>query len=293
MRMIGTPYSSLAVQAYRAGKWGLYQRYGRKYQAAVKVGSFLYKNRGKVKAISKAVLRRRTAPGVKSYSKSSTNSPALGSTSIILATLYISDFPWPARGSDGANFRDSNVIFVKGIKVCRQFEYNAFAGQIAGANIDIGPIVVHWALLQLKNDEGTSEISQELPDRFFRDNSVDSRTRSFGNATAASTWDMGKHCLPINPNDKVRILTRKKKTLIARGGGQNNTSKGSFWNIERYYPMKKRMNFAGANSQFPAQRIFECYWCEAKTDSQYPSVPNTTNTIVTARTNQIYFKDTC
>jgi hypothetical protein len=288
--MIGTPYSSLAVQAYRAGKWQLYKRYGRKYQAAMKVGSFLYKNRNKIKQ----VLRRRTAPGVQIHSKAAANSPAFGSNSVILATLTTSDLPWPLRGADGTNFRDSNLIYVKGIKICRQFEYDVASGSQALNKADIGPIVVHWCLLQLKNDEGTGEISSELPQRFFRDNSQDGRTRDFNNAgpVVPAVWDMAKNCLPINPNDKVRILTRKKKTLIARGGGQNNTARGSYWKLEKYYPVKKRFNFAGANSAFPSQRIFEVFWYEAMSETQYPQTANTYVGLSTCRTNQLYFKDT-
>lgn len=296
--MLSPLYRGVTRQIKHQGNLALLSRYmgatDNRYRAALKIGRFMYMNRSKLPFNKlKTLLNRRTAPGAKVQSKSNSNSPPAGSNSFTLGTLTLNDFPWPARGSDGSNFRDSNVIFVKGISICRQFEYDAFSGATAlNGNADIGPITVHWCLLQLKNDEGTGEIGQEITQDFFRDNSVDSRTRGFLNSTATSVWDMGKNCLPLNPNDKVRILTHKRRTLIARGGGQNNTSKGSFWTIRKYYKLKKRMTFRGANSAFPNQRIFEAFWYETKGPSQYPSVPNAYNGITQARLNQIYFKDT-
>lgn len=284
-----SPTGMLSSAAMRGARLALRAPYGsNRYRAAIKVGSFLYRNRGKIKKM-KSLLNRRTAPGVKVQSKTAAHDPPVGSNSMILATLINEDLPWPARGTDGANYRDSNVIYVKGVKICRQFEYYI----PSGSSNDIGPVTVHWCLLQLKNDETTGEVNQEIGELFFRDNSLDVRARNFNNSTATSTWDMGKNCLPLNPNYKVRILTHKRKTLIAKGGGQNNTSRGSFWNIDRYYPIKKRLSFRSGSSAAPNQKIFEVYWCEAKSDTSYPPLPNVWNGITRTRLHQLYFKDAC
>jgi len=269
----------------------LFARYGNKYGAALKVGKFIYNNRRSLPFNKvKALLQRRTAPSEKKSSKVQSEGAQLGILAPLqLHTLYISDFPWPARGADGAQQRDHNIIHVKGLKVCRQFEYYAASGA-TGQNGDIGPITVHWCLLQLKNDEDNTELTAELSRRFFRDNSNDDRTRAFN--VNANVWDYGKNCLPLNPNDKVRILTHKRKTLISQGGGQNNTSRGSFWKIQRYYKIKKRFSFLNGATNLPNKRIFECYWYEAVSPTKYPPVPDTYDRLQGYRLNQVYFRDT-
>lgn len=188
-----------------------------------------------------------------------------------MGQLTFNDFPWPVVDSLNTSVvrRETNTIFVKGLKIHRRFEYRFPKGDPN----DIGPIQVHWALCQLKNDEVDAEIIGELSTSWFRDNSDGAdRTRNFNTYTATDAWDEGKNQFAINPNNKVRVLTHKKKVIHPYHDATGNyTYQSHQWTIDRYYKVKKNFWFADITRTNPNQRIFEVYWYNTDTARKFPT----------------------
>lgn len=295
------PSYALARRAtmLRSARMGMRYAVPRRYMAAYKIARFAYRNRKniykgyraakRIRRTVKSKVHRRTLPGIKNpslkKSDSVPNGPALAVT---MGTLNIRDFPWPAHSNnDGLTIRNRNNIFVKGLKVCRHFQY---VYQFDGAN-DIGEIEVHWGILQLKNDEDNTELSTELLLNFFRDNSGSlTRSRDFQVYTPTSVWDMGKNCFAINPNNKVRVITHQKKRLCPKSNQAQVLGK-NIWKIDRYYKLKKRLSFSSTNADLPNQRLFEFYWYNTVTPDEFPSDPLAVQYIETDVLNTVYYSE--
>jgi len=237
---------------------------------------------------TKGKLEKRVTTGVTNTSEKRMQPIPTGPAfAFSLGELVISDFDWPFSTNNQANIRhrENNIIHVKGIKICRHFQYAA----VAGNSNDIGPIEVHWALLQLKNDEDNTELQAELIANFFRDNSNNTTSsRDFPTYTTSSDWDMGLNCLPINPNNKVNVLTHTKRTLIAANNESQAAGK-NIWMINKYMKVDKTFSFKDNTSGLPSRRIFECFWCNTVTPYEFPTDPSAIQYIESDRMNTVYY----
>jgi len=232
---------------------------------------------------------KRVYTGVKNASaKIAQGVPTGAAFQIGLGDLVISDFAWPQNaGNTDITRRESNQIHVKGIKLCRQFQY----ARVAGAG-DVGNIEVHWALLQLKNDEDNTELTTELNNNFFRDNAnATQRSTAFPTYTAASPWHFGMNCWAINPNNKVRVLTHRKRVLAAVTP-ESNANGTNIWKIEEYMKINKDFSFKANESDLPSQRIFECYWANTVTPFEFPADPTSPQYIETDKLHTVYYGNT-
>jgi len=232
---------------------------------------------------------KRVYTGVKNASaKIAQGVPTGPAFAISLGDLVLSDFAWPPQdGNTVITRRESNQIAVKGIKLCRQFQY----ARVAGAG-DVGNIEVHWALLQLKNDEDNTELTSELIQNFFRDNAnTTQRSTDFPTYGAASPWHFGMNCWAINPNNKVRVLTHRKKVLSAVTP-ESNANGSNIWKIEEYMKINKDFSFKSNDSTLPSNRIFEVYWCNTVTPFEFPANPTTPQYIETDKLHTTYFGNT-
>ena len=205
-----------------------------------------------------------------------------------LGALTLNDFPWPeSQGARIITGRKSNQILLKGIKLCRRFQY----ARVLGAG-DVGQIEVHWAILQLKNDEDNTELTAELATDFFRNNaSNDSRSSNFPTYTSGSPWNMGMNCLAINPNNKVNVLTHRKKILLPSSAESTSAGK-NLWSIDEYLKVNKKFSFNTIDSGFPSKRLFEVYWCNTVTPFEFPADPTAIQFLETDSCHTTYFKDT-
>jgi len=233
---------------------------------------------------------KRVYTGVSNLSSAKANTPPTGpSTALTMGRTYIVDFPWPsiANNNNVITRREGNVIKVKGLKICRLFQYDQFKS----SGGDIGDIEVHYCVLQLKNDEDNTELSAEMVLNFFRDNSVDSQSSSdFPTYTAGSSWDMKMNCLPINPNNKVNILMHKKHTLQPKGFGHNfDGAIHNYWKFEHYMKVNKDFSFKNVSSNLPSKRLFEFFWYNTVTPSDFPADPVALNYVTTDATNTVYY----
>lgn len=240
---------------------------------------------------TKAKVEKRVYTGVKNDSEKRMQTPPTGPAFAFgLGELVLSDFDWPFATNNQSNIRhrENNIIHVKGIKLCRQFQYAADAGS---AN-DVGPIEVHHALVQLKNDEDNTELVTELSLNFFRNNSINTTSSSdFPTYGAASAWDMGLNCLPINPNNKINVLTHTKKVLVA-ANNESYTQGKNIWRIEKYMKVNKTFSFKDNTAGLPSKRIFEVFWCNTQTPYEFPADPSAVQYMQSDKMNTVYYANT-
>lgn len=247
------------------------------------------KRRPLAKKRTKKTYKSRLEPTVKAISKVKSTPFELGSVLFALGNLRFSDFIWPAREVSSSNSnRETNVIYVKGLKLHRRFEYAIGSG----STNDIGVIRVHHVLAQLKNDEDSGELALEIGQQFFRDESFDSRARDFFDYTALSgNWDQAKTIGKLNPDNKINILWHKTKCLQARSNGVP-LKQTSTWTIDRYIPINKNMNFRNFNDNTPNNRIFELFWYNTDSAERFPSLnPVQTPYISTQVHKKVFFAD--
>lgn len=227
--------------------------------------------------------------GASNYSQGKADLVPFGpDTQVQMGILNVNDFPWPAWVGSSATLgeRLTNKIFLKGLKLCRQFEYTFNAN-----TPDVGLIEVNWALVQLKNDEDNTELAAELGVNFFRDNfSAAERSQDFNQYITSSQWSMQLNCLAINPNNKINILARKKK-ILAPGFDVALGQKGhpSFWKIEEYMPIKKFFTFKSTTDTLPNQRLIELHWYNTVSASKFPADPTVIKHIGTNKMHTVYY----
>ena len=206
-----------------------------------------------------------------------------------MGALYFYDFPWPATDTLNADVtrRETNTIWLKGLKVRREFQYRFDKGD---AN-EIGPIEVHWGLVQLKNEEPDAEITADLTTDWFRDNSSTvAKARNFGTYATTDTWDQGMNVLAINPNKNVRVLTHKRRVIHPYHNATGMyTYNRHVWTIDKWYKVNKRMVFPNVTSNRPNQRLFEVFWFNTTTAKGFP-VNNADGTFVDSiHHHKVYF----
>ena len=208
--------------------------------------------------------------------------PTGPATAVPMGNLQSDRFPWPAYSSSiGINTRTRNVIKVKGIKICRRFEYS-------DSNPDIGPIEVHWALVQGK-DPDMNYSSLDYQNDFFRDNGTGStRSQNFPTYVGTSPWSMLMNCAAINPNNKLRVLTHQRRVLDQYSLVAGRSMK-HVWKIDRYYKMMKNIAFDNTSDTEPQNQIFEIFWYNTVMPSKFPADPTANQWITTDRANTVYW----
>lgn len=230
---------------------------------AIRVGRYVYKNKGRVKKAAQAVQRayrgyRRRFPQTRAEGVG--RAPASvegysGSTSDLeQGTLYIFpvEFPSVDNAANSYRARYKDRLFFRGLKVCDRF-----------SNENLFDIELHWALLQLKK-EFLGESTEDLRLNFFRDNeSLDDRSLNFQNGS----WDYRHACNGIN-KDKWNIITHRKMVL-GKSTGDSNAQNRSVRQLHKYFPIKKSVLFDKPDSKLPTKPFFICYWLQSIKQSDF------------------------
>lgn len=263
-----------------------------RFRTALAVGRYVYRNRRAFKpaarmiqrtyrAYKKKGYRSRLEKGVKSTSKVSSDGSTFSTSAVTMGTLTANFLPGPIQGTSGETVRDRMTINVKGYKICRWFEY-------IPSETDVGPIEIHWALLQWKDSLAVD--TAILLNDFFRDNSSNLRTRDFNTYVANSPWDIGKNCMPINPDQKVNVLMHKRKRIVPVGIGLNQVH-NSMWKIDKYIKIGKHVRFDATSSTNFENAIFEVFWYNTVSPTGFPLAPTAVNYVNTWRMNQCYWRE--
>lgn len=210
--------------------------------------------------------------------------------------LYWEDLLWPQIDTLNADItrRETNTIYVRGLKIHRVFDYR---GSKEDANFDIGPIRVHWALVQYRNDSTDATITSQLATDFIRDNSkTTDRTADFAPYSSSDSWKWYKTYGQINPNKNIRVLTHKSKILhpYYDKSGCDNQAMGHRWVISRYYKVGRFFNFDNTSATDPNKRIFEVFWYNCESAARFPAgptPPSNQSAVRSHRCNTVYFSN--
>lgn len=155
------------------------------------------------------------------------------------------------------NYRKSQTVFFSGIKVCNWFK-----------NLQSFPIVIHTALLQLKDyHPADSNEPADFENDFFRDaKAVNQRNKPF--TDALTVWDSDYYCAAINP-DKFNILSRRKYHLA--GVGETRGHRLSYTSDEKYYKIGKNVAFETVTAVQPTHPFYYVYWAVAENPQDWTS----------------------
>jgi len=229
--------------------------------------------------------KRMTAANVRNTSmKVQHGYPTGPATAITMGRLENARLPWPAYATANTlTNRTRNIIKVSSIKICRHFEYPDTVN-------DVGPIEVHWCLVQAK-DPDMLHTSLDYLNDFFRDNSTStSRTTNFPSYVGSSPWNLLLNCGAINPNNKLKVLTHQRKMLTQYSlvAGRKDDH---LWRINRFYKVNKNMSFEQTTDTEPQNTIFELFWYNTVSPSKFPADPTAVQYIETDRANTVYWKN--
>lgn len=292
-------------QLVRSGMRARYRTPAR-YQAALKIGKFLYSNRNKLKRGASALysarkkrskFSKRMEPNKKNLAAAIQQDIANSSNAEFntQGKLYIKALLMPQHSvGNQIGSRDTNRVYLKGIKLCRQF----FRTNNAGRNLP--QMKINYALVQLKcplsNVESSNETAGALAalarirENFFRANVFDSaRAISFFDYTNGTDWSNIYNCQPMNPNGNFNILTRMSKTLTTRFNSDRADSKW-YWDINKYQKVGKWISFDSSSHYYAANPIFEVWWINQVNPLDFNNVDIETHSEVeTFNNHTVYF----
>lgn len=238
---------------------------------------------------------KRSMPSTRQFSqaKGDPYPVATGGGSFFMGSLQIQSLPWPQwSGADGLTQRTRNTILFKGVKICRYFEYL----HVAGSANDIGPIEVHWALVQFKDPKLLTTDLSILNDTFRSYESDTTKSQNFPTYNSTSNWDMMLNCAPLNP-EKWRILTHQKFVLEAKSTGNDGRQKVTptrgqhYRKLEGYKKFNKYMMFRDTSNGAPDNDIVELYWYNTISPVGFPTNPVANSYIGTRKAHIMYFSD--
>lgn len=214
-----------------------------------------------------------------------------GIDNIKMGALQVRSLPWPVFG-DGLRQRERNVMLFKGVKICRYFEYNAIKDQAAA---DIGPLEVHWAMVQFKDPSLLISDLSILNDTFRSGESDTTRSQNFPSYNSSSTWTMLMNCQPLNP-EKFKIITHKKFIILPYDSGNCARSWGPnrmphMKKIDKYYKFSKILNFRNTSDGVPDNNIVEMFWYNTPTNRYFPADPVALNHVSTRSAHTLYYGD--
>lgn len=296
-----TPYRGTRYDALvRAGLRGAGIAENPEIAAAARAARFAYRNRGKFKKGARMFQRAyrsyrsrnpttRIKTEVLQTGKASGNTPSIGgeAADCYYTTLYTGPFPWPQSDPDAnrQNGRTKNTIFLKGIKICRQFYVDV-------SEVASQPLQLNYCILQWKGDEELIEINDQIKQGFFRSHSdAENRSYDFVDNTAANVlFDTRYTCSPMNPDKNFRIIKRMKFMM----GNKIYTSNAAqeypcLQNIDFYLKVNKSFTFQSNSASAPHDQLFECWWISPVNNREDLTNPVTGARIRTHKMNTMYF----
>lgn len=281
-------------------------------QAVLSSAKFAYKNRGSIYKAARSIRTRATkgqprmakramrnnlsqrvmgATAQTQNQHSQETTPLVGGLDVLIDHLYNKPLPYPVAGASEGQRPNKESIFMTGVKICRTFYYRGSSE--TGA--DAGPVLLNWALVQLKytaeSNDNTNNLTR-IRQRMFRDQSnYDVRSRDFVDAgTTLKAWDDYNNCLPLNTEADLIILARRKKVLrpfsqIAESQDQCR------YKIDEYFKINKNVEYLHSTDFLPSKPIYEIWWYNSVIPESYPSAnPSATVYVRTYSTNSVVFR---
>lgn len=209
-----------------------------------------------------------------------------------MGILYQNVVSMPQSNASAAviNSKGKQHLYVKGIRFCRSFEFfKPTSGEEASPTCP--PIMMHWAVIQLKEPNVPFENwKDEISNKFFRtfDDTYD-KVENFIDNDDSSLWSTDKNWNRINPDGNMNILTHRKRVLT-----QNDRTEGDIrirpylWQIDTYMPIKKTLIYSNSDQPYPDNPLFEVYWFQTLTPTDYP-YPSNADLVTTFRQHTVYY----
>lgn len=133
----------------------------------------------------------------------------------------------------------------------------------------------------------------EIATKFFRtfDDSFD-RVADFADNNSASTYDSKLNYCKMNPDGNFNILTHRTKMLSTKFGIQGYDWKMSpfLWHIDTYMKLNKTFTYGNTDNAYPDNPLFEVYWYQTVTPTDYPFGYSDYEYVGTFRQNTVFFK---
>lgn len=212
---------------------------------------------------------------------------------VAMGSMYFQSMPWPYLPTDTDSFatkkRESNHLMVSGFKIHRSFNYEVESPS------DVGPIVVNWCLIQGRMDVDGNELAAAIVTNTFREHSsIENETLDHDNYGASSDWSGNMNWLPLNPDNKFKVLVHKREKLYPRSatlGRVGNFKPPHIWEIRKWYKLGKIFSFENSAKFVPQKNIYELFWYNTETDDKFPANPVGSNYLTTYRNNVTYYSD--
>lgn len=178
-----------------------------------------------------------------------------------------------AGGQDILHRRIGLAVYLKGVRICRDFYLRAPGGE---STPSLNHVTVHYAIIQLKQaDIGPIDWKNEVALSFFRlhTDDVDNHTPFVDNG-AASQWTNTSNCHPMNPK-QFTVITHMKRRMEQRRTGsveESNMRPSRYhWKIRKYMKINRKLTYSNINSRYNTHPILEVIWYQTETPDGYPS----------------------
>nr|WCR62209.1 MAG: capsid protein [Circoviridae sp.] len=216
------------------------------------------------------------------------------SSYVKMGTLYVQNVSFPQSSSSAAriNTKYGANLTVKGIRFARTFERLRFSETEEEIPV-CPPVIMHWAVVQLKEPKVFfQDWKEKIATGFFRtfDDSYD-RIANFVDNNATSTFDSTMNLCKMNPDGNFNILTHRRKMLTQKYGSAGLDWKMSpwLWHIDTYMKLNKTFTYSDTDQVYPDNPLFEVYWYQTVTPTEYPIGKSDAEYVATFGQNTVYF----
>ncbi len=263
--------------------------YAKRARIAYAVGSYAYRNRGKIyrsaRTIGRAYRRyrkkssarraRQHGLGERVGRQGSKRDQVIDTdpTNFVSRQLQRREIT-VLQGAQGTgnpiNQRQRDIINLRGFKLCMEIQNNL-------------ETPLHFNIAVLATKEGANE---SIPNGQFFRGSGESRSTDFGSSGLTSN---DYHCRPIN-SDLYTVLMHHRMTLNANTPvGQNNNMGTSYYQFMKYLPVKRQLRYASSSPTSCQSKITLVWWCDGW---QTPSGSGSVSDAVTVTERYVmYFKE--
>jgi len=249
---------------------------------AYKIGTYAYRNRGKIRWAAGKIGRayRRSRAKKAKFSRRNIGEPVGSGTAKRYVTETINPVNEDTRvlyqygltdidQGTAINQRERRMVNLRGFKICMEVK-----------NIATTPLYLNVAILSPK--DGAADVTTS---DFFRGAGAN-RGRDFGIGLNSNEF----HCLPIN-SDRYTILKHKRYRLVPGNTPSDTASLNgySYMNLDWWVPLKRQIRYDADTGQPESGKVYMVYWADNFSTAGGSAV-NPAQMVVTRRV-VTYFKE--
>jgi hypothetical protein len=221
------------------------------------------------------------------------SNPVFLESYLSMGTLIVNVVPFPQSSATAARLNVKYVQnpLIKGIRFQRTFEMirNDPDGEIPACP----PIVMHWAIVQLREKNvAVDQWENEIANKFFRNfNDSYDRVENFENNLSGSVWNGVHNMCKMNPDGNVNIMTHRKRVLTQKFGvqGLEHKSQPYFWAIDTYIKLDTVFTYSNSDQAYADCPLFEVSWYNTISPTDYPIGYSNHEYVATFRNHTVYY----